>query len=106
MQAVGRTVLEPKPYLTGHEDKLRYQSVLFVAPHDIRGTSYLNIWYYDQNRFPDLFGYVPAFSLDGSAMDIVKAFVLIILGTYVYAYILSGIWIKTIAGWFRKAPVT
>lgn len=61
MQAVGRTVLEPKPYLTGHEDKLRYQSVLFVSPHDIRGTSYLNIWHYDQNRFPDLFGYVPAF---------------------------------------------
>ena len=53
---------------------------------------------------PFLFGYVPAFSLDGSPMDIVKAFVLIIIGTYIYAYILSGIWIKNIIGWFRKAP--
>jgi TRAP transporter 4TM/12TM fusion protein len=53
---------------------------------------------------PFLFGYVPAFSLDGSAMDIVKAFVMIILGTWLYSYILSGIWIKTIAGLFKKAP--
>jgi TRAP transporter 4TM/12TM fusion protein len=53
---------------------------------------------------PFLFGYVPAFSLDGSAMDIVKAFVLIILGTYVYAYLLSGIWFSQITGMFKKAP--
>jgi TRAP-type uncharacterized transport system fused permease subunit len=53
---------------------------------------------------PFLFGYVPAFSLDGSAMDIVKAFVLIILGTYVYAYFLSGIWFSQITGMFKKAP--
>ena len=53
---------------------------------------------------PFLFGYVPAFSLDGSAMDIVKAFVLIILGTYVYAYLLSGIWFSQITGLFKKAP--
>jgi TRAP transporter 4TM/12TM fusion protein len=53
---------------------------------------------------PFLFGYVPAFSLDGSAMDIVKAFVFIILATWGYSYLLSGIWIKTIKGWFKKAP--
>ncbi len=53
---------------------------------------------------PFLFGYVPAFSLDGTPMDIVKAFILIIIGTYVYAYILSGIWIKNIKGWFKKSP--
>jgi TRAP-type uncharacterized transport system fused permease subunit len=53
---------------------------------------------------PFLFGYVPAFSLDGSAMDIIKAFTLIIFGTWLYSYILSGIWIKTIVGWFKKAP--
>ncbi|MEJ1438456.1 MAG: TRAP transporter fused permease subunit [Candidatus Sedimenticola sp. (ex Thyasira tokunagai)] len=41
---------------------------------------------------PFLFGYVPAFSLDGSAMDIVKAFILIILGTWAYSWLLSGIW--------------
>lgn len=47
---------------------------------------------------PVLFGYVPGFSLDGSAMDIIKAFVLIILGTWGYSYLLSGIWIKYIKG--------
>ncbi len=43
---------------------------------------------------PFLFGYVPAFSLDGSTMDIVKAFILIIFGTWAYSWLLSGIWIK------------
>jgi TRAP transporter 4TM/12TM fusion protein len=41
---------------------------------------------------PFLFGYVPGFTLNGSAWDIVKAFVLIIIGTYAYAYILSFHW--------------
>ncbi len=41
---------------------------------------------------PFLFGYVPGFSLDGSATDIVTAFVLIFLGTYAYSWLLSGIW--------------
>ncbi len=50
---------------------------------------------------PFLFGYVPGFSLDGSTMDIVKAFVLILIGTYVYAFILSGYWVKV----FRKTAV-
>ncbi len=39
-----------------------------------------------------LFGYVPGFALDGSAKDIVVAFVLIIVGTYAYSWLLSGIW--------------
>ncbi len=43
---------------------------------------------------PFLFGYVPGFSLDGSTMDIVKSFVLIMLGTYAYSWFLSGIWIR------------
>ncbi|MFO7912351.1 MAG: TRAP transporter fused permease subunit [Desulfotignum sp.] len=42
---------------------------------------------------PLLFGYVPGFSLDGSTMDIVKAFVAILIGTYAYSWFLSGIWI-------------
>jgi TRAP transporter 4TM/12TM fusion protein len=50
---------------------------------------------------PFLFGYVPAFSLDGSASDIVVAFVLIFFGTWAYAWLLSGIWLD----WFKKAPV-
>jgi TRAP transporter 4TM/12TM fusion protein len=48
---------------------------------------------------PFLFGYVPGFSLNGSTMDIVKAFVLIVFATWLYSYILSGIWIKR----FKKA---
>ncbi len=46
-----------------------------------------------------LFGYVPGFALDGSARDIVVAFVLIIVGTYAYSWLLSGIWMP------RKAAV-
>lgn len=45
---------------------------------------------------PFLFGFVPGFSLTGSPMDIIKAFILIIFGTWLYSYLLSGIWIKTI----------
>ena len=49
------------PYMPGHEDKLKYSSVWFVGPNDVKGTSFLNIWKYDQREFPDLFGYLPAF---------------------------------------------
>jgi len=55
---------------------------------------------------PFLFGYVPGFSLDGSAMDIIKAFVLILLGTYAYSYFLSGIWINNLKGVFKKSPAS
>jgi TRAP-type uncharacterized transport system fused permease subunit len=55
---------------------------------------------------PFLFGYVPGFSLNGSAMDIVTAFVLIIFGTYAYSWILSGIWFKPLIGKFKKAPAS
>jgi hypothetical protein len=58
---VARVSLDPKPYWTGHEDKLRFQSAFFSAPDSVKGTSFLNIWPYDQNRFPELFGYLPAF---------------------------------------------
>jgi TRAP transporter 4TM/12TM fusion protein len=51
---------------------------------------------------PFLFGYVPGFSLDGSTMDIVKAFILILIGTYAYAWFLSGIWFSSIKGLFTK----
>jgi len=55
---------------------------------------------------PFLFGYVPGFSLNGSGWDIIKAFVLIILGTYGYSYLLSGIWLKHLKGGFKKAPAS
>ncbi len=47
---------------------------------------------------PFLFGYVPGFSLNGSARDIVVAFVLIFVGTWAYSWLLSGIWLK----YFRR----
>ena len=42
---------------------------------------------------PFLFGYVPAFSLQGNWLDTIKAFALIILGTWLFGYLLSGIWL-------------
>ena len=47
---------------------------------------------------PFLFGYVPEFSLNGSPTDIAVAFALIIVGTYLYTWLLSGIWLS----WFKK----
>ena len=61
MATVARTVVDPKPYWAGEAGKLRYQSVLFTEPADVRGTVYLNVWPYNQNEFPQLYGYLPAF---------------------------------------------
>lgn len=61
MAAAGRTVIEPKPYWQREAGNLRFQSVFFLEPSDVRGTGYLNIWPYDQNQFPALYGYLPAF---------------------------------------------
>jgi hypothetical protein len=61
MSAVARIRLEPKPYWTGHEAKLRYQTVFFSAPDAVKGTSFLNVWHYDQSTMPELYGYLPAF---------------------------------------------
>lgn len=60
-QPVARVTVEPKPYWPGHEDMLRYQTVLFTYPNDAKGTSFLNSWYYDQSKFPELHGYLPQF---------------------------------------------
>ncbi len=43
---------------------------------------------------PFIFGYVPAFSLDGTALDIAITFVLVFFGTWAYSWFLSGIWLK------------
>ncbi len=45
---------------------------------------------------PFLFGFVPGFSLTGTPADIIKTFILIIFGTWLYSYLLSGIWLKSI----------
>ncbi len=47
---------------------------------------------------PFIFGYVPAFSLDGSASDIAITFALVFFATWAYSYLLSGIWM----GRFKK----
>ena len=49
---------------------------------------------------PFIFGYVPAFSLDGSTSDIAIVFFLVFVGTYGYSWLLSGIWLD----YFKKAP--
>lgn len=43
------------------KDLLRLNSIWFTAPNDTKGSSFLNTWYYDQRKFPDLHGYFPAF---------------------------------------------
>jgi hypothetical protein len=45
----------------GRKDLLRFQSVFFTSPQDTAGSSFLSTWYYDQRKFPDLYGYLPAF---------------------------------------------
>ena len=45
----------------GSEHLLRNQTALFTYPNDVKGTAFLSIWDYDQRKFPDLYGYLPAF---------------------------------------------
>jgi TRAP transporter 4TM/12TM fusion protein len=52
---------------------------------------------------PFLFWFVPGFYLKGSGLVLIKAFVLIIFGTWAYSYILSGIWVKSLKGLFGKS---
>ena len=61
LSAVARVSMDPKPYWPLHKDKLRFNTVFFSAPTAFRGTSFLNIWDYDSNTFPQLYGYVADF---------------------------------------------
>lgn len=61
LSPVSRVSMDPKPYWPEHIDKLRFQSVFFLEPHQYRGTSFLNIWPYDHSTFPQLYGYIPEF---------------------------------------------
>jgi hypothetical protein len=56
---VGRLVNDPKPYLPGHESQLRYSPAWLAAPEDTMGTSFLQIFPYDQRLFPEFYGYLP-----------------------------------------------
>ena len=58
INSTGRT--DRKVY-KGLENELRRQSVYFAASQDVRGTSFLSIWDYDQRKIPELYGYLPEF---------------------------------------------
>ena len=51
---------------------------------------------------PFIFGYVPAFSLNGTSRDIVITFVLVAIATYVYSWLLSGVWLPRKAELLEK----
>ena len=52
---------------------------------------------------PFLFGFVPGYSLQGGTMAIVKAFVLIFFGTWLFSYIMSFHWVYYInRKYFKK----
>lgn len=61
LATVARVAMQPQPYMPGHVDQLRLQSIVFLSPNAIAGTSFLNEWYYDQHKFPKLLGYLPEF---------------------------------------------
>ena len=42
---------------------------------------------------PFIFGYVPAFTLNGSPTDIAVTFALILIGTWAWSWLMSGIWL-------------
>ena len=52
---------------------------------------------------PFLFGYVPEFSLNGSWWDIAKVFTIIIIGNYLFAYLLSLSWWYSLKNKWAKA---
>ena len=43
------------------KDLLRFQTVYFTSTADVAGSSFLSTWYYDQRKFPELYGYLPQF---------------------------------------------
>lgn len=45
----------------GHNDEIRRQSAYFESSDDVKGTSFLSVWKYDQREVPDLYGYLPQF---------------------------------------------
>ncbi len=52
----GRSILKEKL-----KDEMRRQTIWFSYPNDYKGTAFLSVWYNDQRKFPDLYGYLPAF---------------------------------------------
>jgi len=58
LNSTGRT---DRKVFKGLDGELRRQSVYFAASPDVRGTSFLSVWDYDQRKIPDLYGYLPSF---------------------------------------------
>ena len=48
-------------YFQNKKDMLCFQSVFFTAPQEQAGASFLVPWYYDQRKFPEIYGYLPQF---------------------------------------------
>ncbi len=55
------TARNDRKVFKGLENELRRQCVFFAASPDVRGTSFLSVWDYDQRKIPDLYGYLPEF---------------------------------------------
>ncbi len=53
-----------------------------------------------------IFGYVPGFTLQGDAMDILKTFILILIGTFLFSYLFSFAWWYDLKDRFRSKEVT
>lgn len=58
LNSTGRT---DRKVFKGLDKELRRQAVFFAASPDVRGTSFLSVWQYDQRQIPDLYGYLPEF---------------------------------------------
>jgi hypothetical protein len=58
-QTVGRLTLDPHPYMQGHEHQLRIAAGTMVAPKDVAGTGFLQVWAYDQRKLPGFYVYQP-----------------------------------------------
>jgi hypothetical protein len=59
LNMTGRVCQEPKPYISGYEDQLTRELLLFQNPYDLKGVSVMSIIYVDQSKLPDSWGYVP-----------------------------------------------
>lgn len=77
----GATIAQANPWLTAL-NSFKFAKFLYLAPF--------------------LFGYVPAFSLNDSPMNILIAFVAIFIGTYIYSYFLSFAWWHSLKRLFAK----
>jgi Protein of unknown function (DUF1329) len=58
-QTVGRQVLDPHPYMEGHENQLRVVGSIVLEPSDVNGTGFLQVWAYDQHKLPGFYSYQP-----------------------------------------------